>query len=295
MDVALVLTQPDKPAGRGKKIASSSVKKLAQKLGVRVLSPESLKRDPEAVGALEKLGADVFVVVAYGKLLPAGVLNIPGLGVVNVHPSLLPRYRGPSPMQWAILDGETRSGVSIMLLDEGMDTGPILAREEIVLDAQETYASLEVKSADVGSRLLIETLKRYARGKIVPEAQDPRDATSTRLLEREDGHADWSLSMNVLERKLRAFSVWPGLWSIWRRTDGTQMRLKFSKALPAAVFDDVAPGTARIVQDRLFVKAADGSLEILELQPEGKPIMSARAFIAGHRDIHGANLAEWAF
>ncbi len=289
MEIIAVVTQPDAPVGRGRILTPSPVKMLAQELDVRTLTPESLKRDPDAVKALEALGADVFVVVAYGKLLPASVLQIPRLGVVNVHPSLLPRHRGPSPMQWAIREGDTRTGVSIMVLDEGMDTGPILARKEVVLDEQETYQTLEEKILHVGPSLLVDTLKRYARGEIVPEPQDESHATLTRLLEREDGHADWRESAQTIERKLRAYSAWPGLWSFCE-FKGSQVRLKFLRMVPAQLNQGTEAGVVRVHEGRLFVRAGDGDMEILELQPECKPPMLARAFIAGHRDIDGARL-----
>lgn len=285
-----VVTQRDKPVGRGKIFTSSPIKILAQKNSIAAISPESLKHNPNALGALKEFDADIFVVVAYGKLLPIDVLRIPKLGVVNVHPSLLPRHRGPSPMQWAIREGDSRTGVSIMLLDEGMDTGPILANEPITIESEETYSTLEGKVRAVGSRLLLETLKRHARGEIVPVRQDESKATLTRLLEREDGHVNWSEPMDLIERKHRAYSVWPGLWCVWSSIPGSQTRIKLLRMRPTDYSADLPAGTVSIKQGRLHVDAIDGTLEILELQPEGGSVMSARAFLAGHPNIDGAIL-----
>lgn len=291
VQVVGVVTQPDKPVGRGNILTASPIKMLAQKNNIKVISPESLKRDPDAIQLLKELKADAFVVVAYGKLLPTEVLQIPKLGVMNVHPSLLPRHRGPSPMQWAIKEGDAQTGVSIMLLDEGMDTGPILASETITIDPNETYSTLEMKVQALGSRLLLETLYRHAVGEIVPKPQDDTGATLTGLLEREDGHVNWSEPIAVIERKFRAYSVWPGLWSVWRSHGGSQTRIKLLRLRPITnSVTDAAHGAISNVQDHLLVDASDGKFEILELQAEGGSAMSSQAFLAGHPDIVGSIL-----
>jgi methionyl-tRNA formyltransferase len=289
-NVVCVVTQPDKQVGRGKNLTPSPIKVLAMENGLPVVSPESLRRDLAAVEDLKKFAADIFVVVAYGKLLPPAVLQIPKLGVVNVHPSLLPRHRGPSPMQGTILSGDAQGGVSVMLLDEGMDTGPILASEPITIDSDETYECLEEKVKATGTRLLVETLKRHACGDIVPMRQDESKATLTKLLAREDGHVDWSEPMDVIERKHRAFGVWPGLWCLVRSSDDSTVRIKLIRMRLTDLSADLPAGTISIKKDRVFVSASNGTLEILELQPEGKPKMSASAFIAGHPDIDGTVL-----
>ncbi|MBI4592188.1 methionyl-tRNA formyltransferase, partial [Candidatus Uhrbacteria bacterium] len=212
----------------------------------------------------------------------------PKLGCINVHPSLLPRHRGPSPMQWAITQGDTTTGVTIMLLDEGMDTGPLLASELLAIDAEETYETLVKKVHEVGPRLLDETLKRFAAGEIIPLKQDESKATITRLLEKEDGHVDWSQTMAQIDQKYRAYHEWPGTWMCWERKKGVCMRLKINSLRPIDFRADVPRGMVTIKDGRLFVDCADGTLEILEIQPEGKPKMKASALIQGYSDIDGA-------
>ncbi len=288
IDVVGVVTQPDKPAGRGGEIAPSPVKVLVQNAAIPFFQPVSLKKDPDIGMVLRNLEADFFVVVAYGKIIPKAILEIPKLGCLNVHPSLLPRHRGPSPMQWAIAQGDTTTGVTIMLLDEGMDTGPLLGSETVAIDADETYTSLVRKVHEIGPRLLTSTLKRYAAGKIVAITQDESKATLTRLLQKEDGHVDWSQAMAQIDRTHRAYSPWPGTWTLWERTPGVSLRLKIITLRPSDFHADVPRGMATIKDGRLFVDCKDGTLEILEIQPEGKPPMKASAFLAGYADIDRA-------
>ncbi|MBI5793689.1 methionyl-tRNA formyltransferase [Candidatus Uhrbacteria bacterium] len=287
-----VVSQGDKPVGRGGEIQASPVKTLALSRAIPVFTPASLKTNSHIHDQLRELSADVFVVVAYGKLIPQSILDIPPHGVVNVHPSLLPRHRGPSPMQFAIAQGDVFTGVTIMLLDAGMDTGPILSFERIDLSAEETYTTLSQKVQVTGSRLLIQTLRRHLHGEIVPLPQDDSKspATVTRLLDREDGHINWTESMETLERKSRAYIEWPGLWSVWTRSTDEQLRLKLLSIRPSDFTADDHPGTVTIKDSRLFIDCADGTLEILEIQPEGKPKMQAKAFVAGYLDINSAVL-----
>jgi methionyl-tRNA formyltransferase len=290
IDVVSVFSQPDKAAGRGGNVQPCAVKLLAQDHLIPVHTPKSLKTDANISEILNNHEADLFVVVAYGKILPAAILDIPKLGAINVHPSLLPRHRGPSPMQGAIELGDTQTGVAIMLLDEGMDTGPILATETIDIDESETYSSLEQKVHLHGPQLLVETLHRYAVGQIQPVEQDDSKATLTQLLHREDGHVVWSQTMGEIERKSRAWEKWPGLWSMWDRSRGVCLRLKFLEMKPVDFVADVPPGTATTHEGKLFVDCSNGTLEILQIQLEGKPKMNAGAFIQGYPDINGALL-----
>ncbi len=290
VDVVSVYSQPDKAVGRGGSMQASAVKLLAQDHLIPIHTPKSLKKDPSIIETLKRYEADLFVVVAYGKILPADVLDIPRLGAINVHPSLLPRHRGPSPMQGAIELGDTQTGVAIMLLDEGMDTGPLLATETIDIDENETYTSLEKKVHLHGPQLLVETMHRYVAGQIQPVEQDEGKATLTQMLNREDGHVVWSQTMGEIERKSRAWERWPGLWSEWDRVRGVCIRLKFIEVRPVDFIADVPPGTATTREGRLFIDCANGTLEILQIQPEGKPKMNAGAFIQGYPDINGALL-----
>jgi methionyl-tRNA formyltransferase len=290
IDVVAVVAQPDKPSGRGGALRAPATKIFAESKNIEVLQPASLKSDPNIVDVLNDLNADAFVVVAYGKIIPENILSIPKLGNINVHPSALPLHRGPSPMQWAIAGGDATTGVSIMLLDKGMDTGPILAFESISLDDIETYESLQGKVQTVGPTLLIQTLLRHEAGEITPIEQDDSKATLTHLLKREDGHVDYTQSMVEIERKHRAYSGWPGTWSIWNR-NGAEMRIKLLQLNASDFNADLAPGTVRIDNDRMFIDCADGTLEILEVQLEGKPKMKSVDFIRGYQDIDSVILS----
>jgi methionyl-tRNA formyltransferase len=289
-DVLAVVAQPDKPSGRGGKLTPPATKVVAQEHGISVLQPTSLKKDPTIMEELRALNADAFVVVAYGKIIPAQILEIPRLGCINVHPSKLPLYRGPSPMQWAIKEGDVSTGVSIMLLDEGMDTGPILAFESLELDADETYPTLQSKVHEIGPKLLVNTLKRYEGGEITPAPQDDAQASISKLLSRDDGHLDWNMHLATIDRLHRAFMPWPGTWSVWNR-DGKELRVKLLSMRPADFRANVPPGTVVAKDEKLFVDCADGTFEISELQLEGKPKMKPSDFIRGYADIDGAILS----
>ena len=290
IEVVAIVAQPDKAQGRGKQIHPGQVSILAQNQSIPILQPASLKNDKAFTKSLSQYQADLFVVVAYGKIIPGSILEIPPKGAVNVHPSLLPKHRGPSPMQWAIAQGDIQTGVSIMLLDKGMDTGPLLATESISLDGDETYGSLVNKVHQMGPRLLIRSIKSYMAGALKPIAQEDANATETRLLTREDGHIDWTESIIEIERKLRAYHPWPGMFAIWERKPENHLRIKILTIKPADFRADVPPGTVVSKEGKLYVDCKDGTLEILELQPEGKQKMKAAAFIQGYSDFAGARL-----
>ncbi len=287
-EVVAVISQPDRPQGRKHEISPTPVKSVALDRQIPVLQLPTL-RDESAAAALLALNADFFVVVAYGKIIPQTVLDIPRLGCVNVHPSLLPKYRGPSPMSWAIAEGDATTGVTIMLLDAGMDTGPILSQANIGLDSDETMETLMAKAHEQGVPLLVDTLKRFANGEIVPVPQTNEAATMTRLLDRDDGRVDWTLPMATIDRRLRAYQPWPGLWTVWTR-NGVETRIKIHSLQPSDFRADLPPGTVLTKNSRLFVDCSDGTIEILELQPEGKPRMTAEAFLLGYSDVNGARL-----
>lgn len=287
INVLSVIAQPDKPSGRGGKLKTPSTIELAQKHGIETYQFKSLKSE-NAFNQLSTFDADLFIVVAYGKLIPKSILDLPKKGCVNVHPSLLPEYRGPSPMQWAIKEGDDTTGVSIMLLDEGMDTGPLLSFETIELDGKETYTTLQQKVHAIGPKLLTSTMKRYLAQEIHPAAQ-VGEASLTSLLSKEDGHIDWQKSSVEIERMSRAFTPWPGIWSMWNRED-KPMRLKFLSLKVHDTSPELAPGQIYQQEGRLFIDTANGSLEILKIQPEGKPAMDAKAFMTGYGDIDGSIL-----
>lgn len=284
-NVVSVVTRPDEEAGRGRALTAPPVKVAAETLGIPVFQPETLKSN-EALVALASTHADVFVVFAYGRIIPKPVLDLPRLGCVNVHPSLLPKYRGPSPMQSAIRNGDATTGITIMRLDEGMDTGALLASVSVGLDERETLETLTKKVEEQGPALLVETIKRLDAGEIAPLPQDEDRATVCKLLTRDDGRIDWTLPAIEIDRMVRAYEGWPGTWTTW---DGA--RLKIHEVMIADVAGDLAPGTVSIKNNRLFVDCSDATIEILNLQPEGKPAMTADAFLRGYSAINGATLA----
>ena len=280
IEVVGVVTKPDKPIGRKQEVVSSALKLRAEKHGIPVLTPSRLKNE-EFVSELKELNADVFVVIAYGKIIPKVILDIPRLRCVNMHPSLLPKYRGPSPIKGPILYGDEETGISIMLLDEGMDTGPLLAQKSFPIDEAETFESLTQKIESIGPEFLIETLNLYESGIISPTKQDEKGVSVTPLLTREDGRIDWSNSALNIERKIRALYPWPGTFTIWK-TDKEERRVKIIKSALAKNHDEISFGMIEIDDKKIFVGAKDGVLEILELQLEGKSKMNAKEFIRGY-------------
>jgi methionyl-tRNA formyltransferase len=286
ISVLAVVSQPDKPAGRGHELKPTATKQFALNNDIEVYQPKSLKRK-EVQEKLASYEADAFVVVAYGKIIPQTALDIPAFGCVNVHPSLLPLYRGPSPMQWALMEGDEKTGISIMKLDAGMDTGPILKQIEFALEKEETYLTLQSKVHTKGAPLLIETLKGYLAEKIEPVVQDDERATLTRLLTKEDGHLDWSQTSEALFARYRAFMPWPGVWSVWNRS-GQEMRIKW---LDMKISDkSPAPGVVMVDEGKIIIGTETTGLEIIKLQVQGKPKMDAKTFLNGYQDFEGTTL-----
>lgn len=286
--VVAVYTQPDRRAGRGQQIISSPVKQLALSQGLDVVQIEKFK----VAGTVEKLAAlapDLIVVAAFGLLLPREVLNLPKHGCLNVHPSLLPRHRGASPIAAAILQGDEITGVTIMLLDAGMDTGPILNQRELPITDEDTTGSLGVKLAQVGAQLLIETLPLWIEGRIKPRPQDESAASYSKMIKKEDGEIDWRLSAKELWWKVRAFDPWPGCYARWR-----DKRLKLVKVLPLYGEKSGEPGKvislSRPAPVTVGVETGDGVLGLVKLQLEGKRELSAEEFVRGQRDFIGSNL-----
>lgn len=298
-EVVAVVCQPDKPAGRGKKLEAPPVKIEASEYGIPVYQFPTLK-DAAVIDVLRVLNADMFVVFAYGKIIPQSILDIPPQGCVNVHPSLLPKYRGPSPIQAPILNGDAQTGITIMMMDAGMDTGPILAQEHLELDPRETAVTLADKISVQGPVLLVETLKRYIGNSLVPVPQDDSKATVTKLIEKDDGHIDWSKPAVEIDRIVRAYLGWPSAWTIWQR-HGLPVRLKIHEAglssspsprggqegLPSLAS---APGTVTAKAGTLRVATSHGLLDVTRIQPEGKTPMDVGAFLNGFGDIDGAVL-----
>ncbi len=275
-DVALVVTQPDKPQGRRQVMAPPPVKVKAMELGIPTFQPESM-RSPEAIGRVRAERPDVIVVAAYGQILPQELLEVPRYCCVNVHASLLPRYRGASPIQWAILNGDDETGVTIMRMDAGLDTGDIIAQSRVSIAPGETGGSLTAKLAAAGARLLASVLPSIADGTAKYTPQDDRRATKVGKISKKDGLIDFSSPAAVIERQVRGFSPWPGAYTY---LDGRTLKIWLARACPGNAGD---PGTATFVgKDSFCIQAGDGALECLEVQLEGKKRMPAGDFLRGN-------------
>ena len=291
-EVALVLTQPDRPSGRGMQLVAPPVKTAAMAAGVQVDQPEKIKNDAELRARLEAIGPDAMVVVAYGRLIPAWMLELPRFGCINVHGSLLPKYRGAAPIQWAIARGETVTGVTTMLLNQGLDTGPMLLRRELAIGADQTSADLYPPLAQMGAELLVETLAGLADGTILPVEQDDALATHAPLLTREDGRIDFTRSAQEIYNRWRGFYPWPGAWTTFggKKFSATRMALK---PYAGSEIRNRGRETGELVQqgDRLYAVCGEGEyIELVEIQLEGKRAMPAAEFLRGHTLVPGAAL-----
>ncbi len=286
----LVVTTPDRPAGRGGERKSSPVKEVAQELGLEVAQPEKLA---DEVFYKHLHGADLFVVAAYGKILPADLLRIPKLGSLNVHPSLLPRWRGPSPVQYAILNGDNETGVTIILMDEKVDHGPMLKNLKFeIRNSKLTAPELKERLADLGADLLLEVIPEWVDGEIKPTPQDDRQATFSKILKKEDGKINWQCPAEEIERMVRAFKPWPGTYSFRDKNEGkARLVIEVVELDPESEgIETSEPGTVIEKRGELTVKSGRGLLRILRLKMEGGRSLSGREFLKGHRDIVGAIL-----
>ena len=284
-DIAGVYTLPDKPAGSGRMLCQPPVKEYAVKRGLRVFQPGTLK-NAEHQREIRALDPEAIVVAAYGRLLPKEVLDVPPLGCMNVHPSLLPRHRGPSPVAAAILEGDERTGVTIMLMDEDMDTGPVLAQQEGSIENEDDAQSLTARLFDEGAHLLAETLPLWAEGAIRPTPQDESRATVSRKLTKEDGLLDWRKSAVRLWREVRAYHPWPGSHTFWRGR-----RLKVAAASPCSEVVSAEHGMVVALSDgSLGVATRQGVLATTRLQLEGRNVQSGAEFLRGYSAIIGSVL-----
>lgn len=281
-----VFTQPDRPVGRGHKLAACPVKKLAVERGVPVYQFERL-RNEEGLACLRALAPDIVVTAAFGQILSQALLDVPKMGTVNVHASLLPAYRGAAPINWCILNGETKTGVTTMLTDAGVDTGAMLLRRETDIGETETAAELSARLSQLGAELLIETLKGYIAGEIAPTPQDERLASRQPMLKKEMGLIDWTRSAKEIACQARGLDPWPSAW-----TDYLGGTLKIYRARPA--MGEGEPGTVlrSSAKEGLFVACGEGALEVLEMQAPGGKRMSARAYLAGKKIEPGTRFGE---
>jgi methionyl-tRNA formyltransferase len=283
--VAAVLTQPDRPRGRGQNPAASPVKQSALALGLEVYQPERVRR-PEAVDYLRAIGARAMVVVGYGQIIPQSVIDLAPLGIINVHASLLPKYRGAGPIQWAIVNGETRTGVTTMQIDAGLDTGAMLLKRETEIAPEENAIELGSRLAVMGADLLVETLTGLEAGAIIPEKQDNAQATLAPLLKKDDGLIDWNQPARAIHNRVRGLQPWPGAQTTFRRQP-----LQIWRAHVGDSASSAAPGSVLGARP-LVIACGEGTLELQEVQMEGRKRIPAGDFANGQRLTENEKLGE---
>ena len=280
-----VVSQPDRPKGRGQQLVAPPVKLVAERAGIPVLQPLKI-RTPEFLQALAAWQPDVIAVTAFGRILHTPILQLPPKGCVNVHGSLLPKYRGAAPVQWAIINGETETGITTMLMDEGMDTGPMLLRGKLDISPDDTTGTLAPRLAELGGKLLAETLAQLKAGSLMPTKQDDAHATMAPLLKKEDGLIDWTMSATAIANRVRGLSPWPGAytfsgeerWNVWKAVSNGR-----------TVTD--RPGTVVAVEKQaLMVATGEGVLDVREIQTANSKRMSVSQFLAGHKVTAGVQL-----
>lgn len=292
--VTAVVTQPDKPKGRGKELQMTPIKVCAQKHGIPVFQPVKI-REPEAVETLRSYQADIFVVAAFGQILPEEILSMPRYGCVNIHASLLPKYRGAGPIQWAIINGEKITGVTIMRMDKGLDTGDMLFKTEVEIAPRETADTLHDKLAEAGARLIVEALAKIEAGDVTPVKQNDADSCYAKMLNKSMGKIDWQMEAEKLDCLIRGLISWPGASAvyrgktlkIWEEEAVSEQELMTWEGLPGqregTFAGNAQPGTViRVEKDAFFVQTGKGALKILSVQPEGKKRMAVKDFLLGY-------------
>jgi methionyl-tRNA formyltransferase len=285
--LAAVYTQPDRPKGRGQQLAPSPVKQCALAHGIPVYQPERIRR-PEIVAELAAMRADAMVVVGYGQIIPQSIIDLPPLGIVNVHASLLPKYRGAGPIQWAIANGETITGVTTMRIDAGLDTGDMLLKRETRIEPEETAIELGERLSRIGADLLVETLQGLASGSIQPEPQDSTQASYAPILKKEDGRIDWSQPAGQIHNRIRGFLPWPGAYTTFR---GQILHIWRSRVSEVTV--NAPPGAIIASAGQILVACGDGgAIECVELQLEGRKKLPASAFLNGQRLLNLETLGQ---
>lgn len=266
--IEAVVTQPDKPIGRSQEVSKSAVKLLAEENQLRVIQPESLKNYQF------DFTWDITVVCQYGLIIPKAILDIPKYGNINIHTSLLPKYRGPSPIQSTLINGETKTGVSIMLMDEKMDHGPILSQSEVEINPDDTYPTLSLKLQNEAEKILISNLNMWVEGKLTPQPQQDDNATYCKILTRDDGRIKWERTDIEIYNQYRGLTPWPGIWTIWKGK-----RLKLLSIRP--VENNLAPGEV-YADKKILIGCGSGAIEVLKLQLEGKRALKSVDFVAGN-------------
>lgn len=288
-NIVCVLTKPDSPAGRNQEVTESAVKKKTLEYGLPVEQPEKL--DEQAIEKIRSLKPDLIIVAAYGKILPKEILAIPGFGCINVHASLLPKWRGASPIQNALLAGETETGITIMLMDEGMDTGDIIAQKKTSINPDDTKESLTLRLEEVGNDLLLETVPLWVKRKIASVPQDDALATLCQLIERQDGHIIWTDDAQQICSRYRAFSPWPGIFTFWKK-DNELLRLKLHRISCQKQSPQMPHPIGQVfeVGEKVGVQTGTGVIFLEEVQLEGKTRLPIAEFLLGNKEIIGSLL-----
>ncbi len=283
--VPLVVTQPDRPRGRGMELALSPVKQRGLLLGLQISQPDKIRSNEDFRGQLARIAPDAIIVVGYGRIIPPWMINLPPLGNLNLHASLLPKYRGAAPIQWAIARGESVSGVTTMRIDAGLDTGDILLQKEIPIAPEDTAVTLAPRMAAIGAVLMVETLRGLPAGTVRPRPQDHSKATLAPILKKEDGQIDFRLTAREILNRLRGFQPWPGAYTSFR---GKNLHLWAAQPVERVA----TPAEIIVESGHLFVGCGTGALEVLEVQLEGKKRMPATDFMHGHQPRNGEKLGH---
>lgn len=287
-ELVCVVTQPDRPKGRGKEMAFSPVKECALSHHIPVFQPVKIK-ESKAVQTLRAYGADIFIVAAFGQLLPQEILDMPRFGCVNIHASLLPKYRGAAPIQWALINGEAQTGITIMQMDAGLDTGDILLQEAVPIAPKETGESLYEKLAKTGADLIVAALGQIAQGVITPKPQDDAKATYVGMIKKTLGDIDFNQGADAIERLVRGVNPWPGAYTLWR---GKTLKIWEADVCEGAA-QNVPPGTVlQVTKEAVTVQTKDGAVSLLQVQLEGKKRMSVKDFLLGYRIEAGERLGR---
>ena len=289
-NVLAVVSQPDRPSGRGMKLLPTPVKEYALSQNLTVYQPEKIKKNEEFIQTIQSLKPDVIVVVAYGKILPTEILNIPKYGCVNVHGSLLPKYRGAAPIQWAIINGEEKTGITTMYMSEGMDTGDMILKQEVTISEKDTYGSLYEKLKIVGGKLILETLEKIADG-MIPREKQSDDFSIAPMIEKSMGNIDWNQSARKIRNLIRGLNPMPGAYT---NLDDKKMKIWNAEIMPDTIENDIPSGTIikADVSEGLLVSTGDGILKITELQmPNGKRML-ATDYLRGNTIEEGSILTE---
>lgn len=286
-EVVGVFTQPDRKSGRGKKVRRPPVKVVAEAAGTPVYQPKRVKKNDEAYQILVDWEPDVVVVAAYGQILPERILDVPKLGCINIHASLLPKWRGAAPINWAIVHGDSTTGVTIMQMDVGLDTGPMLAKYEVDIPADMTAQELHDRLAELGRETIVDALDKLAAGALEPTPQDDAESSYASMLSKEDGRIDWTKSGAEVANHIRGFNPWPGAFA-FHAQDGDQQRIKFHRARPIEGAGE--PGEvleADVSSGRLVIACGESAIDVVEVQAPGRKAMSARDFLNGYEISEG--------